>query len=173
MNFSFSFFFLLLFFLYYSNSYIYSSSSSFFTVLRVLRVVRFFRVLRPLKSLKYFKGIFVFVESLAYSSDILLITTVIFMTAMIALAFLTNSFIGDLLLNRCIPAVVYNSAGVRDLPLNSTARADSNYIAYGADYFFSSYNLNYCKDRYYFIIRCFLYYLPSLCPLPSHAHTHT
>lgn len=139
-------------------------------------MVRFFRVLRPLKSLKYFKGIFVFVESLAYSSDILLITTVIFMTAMVALAFLTNSFIGDLLLNRCIPAVVYNSAGVRDLPLNSTARADSNYIAYGADYFFSSYNLNYCKDRY--VLHHLLFSLLSFLSLSltlacAHTHTHT
>lgn len=115
-------------------------------VLRVLRVVRFFRILRPLKALRYFKGILVFVESLAQSMDILLITTGIFMTTMVALAFLTNSFIGDLLVNRCLPRTEMIN-GTLDILVNSSARSNVNYIAYGVNYFYSTYNLDYCKDK--------------------------
>jgi hypothetical protein len=117
-----------------------------FLVLRVLRVIRIFRALRPLKALRYFKGIVIFIESLAMSFDILLITTGMFLTAMVAIAFLTNSFIGDLLLNRCIPRTFVDSNGMMQLYANSTARDNPNYKAYGVDYFFSSYNLDYCKD---------------------------
>ena len=107
-------------------------------------MVRFFRILRPLKTIRYFKGVLVFVESLALSVDILLITTGIFVTTMVALAFLTNSFVGDLLLNRCVP-ITEIIGGIRDLPINSTARSNVNYIAYGVEYFYSSYNLEYCR----------------------------
>lgn len=116
------------------------------TVLRVLRVIRIFRAIRPLKALRYFKGIVIFIESLAMSFDILLITTGMFLTAMVAIAFLTNSFIGDLLLNRCIPRTFVDSNGLMQLYENSTARNNPNFKAYGVDYFFSSYNLDYCKD---------------------------
>ena len=118
----------------------------FSPVLRVLRVIRIFRALRPLKALRYFKGIVIFIESLAMSFDILLITTGMFLTAMVAIAFLTNSFIGDLLLNRCTPRTFTDSNGLKQLYANSTARLNPNYKAYGVDYFFSSYNLDYCKD---------------------------
>lgn len=109
-------------------------------------MVRFFRILRPLKALRYFKGILVFVESLAQSMDILLITTGIFMTTMVALAFLTNSFIGDLLVNRCLPRTEMIN-GTLDILVNSSARSNVNYIAYGVNYFYSTYNLDYCKDK--------------------------
>ena len=108
-------------------------------------MVRFFRILRPLRGIRYFKGILVFVESLALSVDILLITSGIFVTTMVVLAFLTNSFVGDLLLNRCIPKTEIVN-GVTDLLLNSTARSNVNYIAYGVEYFYSAYNLDYCRN---------------------------
>ena len=117
----------------------------FLLVLRVFRVIRFFRVLRPLRALRYFKGILIFIESLAMSVDILLITTGMFLTAMIAIAFLTNSFIGDLLNQRCMPPMTTIN-NVTDLFINSPARSDPNYQAYGVNYYFSSYNLDYCKN---------------------------
>lgn len=80
------------------------------------------------------------------SFDILLITTGMFLTAMVAIAFLTNSFIGDLLINRCIPRTYNDINGFKVLYDNSSARLNPNYKAYGVDYFFSSYNLDYCKD---------------------------
>lgn len=79
------------------------------------------------------------------SVDILMITTGMFMTAMIAIAFLTNSFIGDLLNQRCMPPMTTIN-GVLDLYPNSTSLSDPNYMAYGVNYYFSSYNLDYCKN---------------------------
>ena len=86
-----------------------------------------------------------FVESLVMSIDILLITSGMFLTAMVAIAFLTNSFVGNTLLNRCQPPLI-SINGKLDLFLNSTARSNPNYQAYGPDYFTSSYNMDICKD---------------------------
>jgi Ion transport protein len=116
-------------------------------VLRILRVFRFFRVLRPLKALRHFKAILVFIESLTLSADILTITTGIFLVAMVAIAFLCNEFIGALLLNRCLPALVYNkTTGITDVHWNSSAREDPNYKAYGWKFYYSRYNIDYCKS---------------------------
>lgn len=79
------------------------------------------------------------------SIDILLITSGMFLTAMVAIAFLTNSFVGNTLLNRCQPPLALIN-GKLDLYLNSTARSNPNYQAYGPDYFNSSYNMDICKD---------------------------
>ena len=79
------------------------------------------------------------------STDILLITSGMFLTAMVAIAFLTNSFVGNTLLNRCQPPLTLIN-GKLDLFLNSTARSNPNYQAYGAEYFTSSYNMDICKN---------------------------
>jgi Ion transport protein len=116
-------------------------------VLRILRVFRFFRVLRPLKALRHFKAILVFIESLTLSADILIITTGIFVVAIVGIAFLCNEFIGTLLVNRCLPALVFNhSTGITDVHFNSSARDDPNFKAYGWQFYYSRYNLDYCKS---------------------------
>jgi hypothetical protein len=108
-------------------------------------VLRFLKVLRPLKALRYFKGILVFIESLSLSASILLITTVMFLIAMVAIAFITSGTIGDSLTYRCVPPFETIN-GVQELYANSSARADPNYQTYGYAYFESAYNLAYCKN---------------------------
>ena len=104
-------------------------------VTKFLRVVRILRILRALRTVTIIPSIMVYASALSECIDKVLISALLLGIVLLGMGFISYYRVGDNLLYRCVPSP---TASV------SALMADDYYAAYGNDYFYSKYNINFC-----------------------------
>jgi hypothetical protein len=107
-----------------------------FAVIRFLRILRLTRLLRPLKTVKMVPAIRVFVEAFARSIESFFLNLMVLFISLMAIAYILNAALDDSLQYRCVPTDF----------TNANVSGNAYYDAYGVDYFYSSYNNEYCSQ---------------------------
>ena len=99
-----------------------------------LKLLRIVRVLRPLKAISFIPSLLVYLNSVSQSAFEIFTNMMLLILVMFAFAATGCAWVGDALTYRCLPM---------DLTSNYTM-ADPHFQAFGAAYFTSKYNTNFC-----------------------------